>query len=336
MRPGGAILGASGCSVITRSGETAMYQFVVRRVLLSIPTLLIVSFLVFSMIRLNPDSVVAARLGEGYTPEQAELIKDEYGLNNPLATEYLKWLGRVVSGDWGESAYTSKSVLGVMGPKIATTFELAFLAVIMAVLIGVPIGVYSAMRQDRWPDYLLRSFAIFGLSVPGFLIATIVLALLAKNFQWIPPIQYHSLADDPIKNLQQMWMPAFIVSLASSAQLMRFSRTMMLDVLRQDYIRTAWSKGLRERAIVTQHALRNAMLPVITVLGLTMAALIGGTVIFESIFSIPGLGRHLILAVAQKDFAVVQGVTLFFAIAVITVNLLVDVSYTVLDPRART
>jgi peptide/nickel transport system permease protein len=215
------------------------------------------------------------------------------------------------------------------------TFELAFLAIVIAVLIGVPIGVYSAMRQDRWADYILRTFAVFGLSVPGFLIATIVLALLAKNFQWIPPIKYHSLAENPWRNLQMMWMPAVIVSLATAAQVMRFARTMMLDVLRQDYIRTAWSKGLRERAIITQHALKNAMLPVITVIGLTMATLIGGTVIFEQIFFIPGLGRHLILAVAQKDFAVVQGVALFFSIAVVAVNLLVDVSYTVLDPRAR-
>ena len=313
-----------------------MYQFVLRRAVLSIPTLIIVSFLIFGMIRLNPDSVVAARLGEGYTPEQAELIKDEYGLNNPIATEYVAWLGRVVRGDWGESAYTSKSVLSEMGPKIGVTLELAFLALVFAVIVGVPVGVYSAMRQDRWPDYVLRSFAIFGLSVPGFLIATVVLALLAKQFQWIPPIRYHGLIDDPLKNLQQMWMPAVIVSLATSAQVMRFARTMMLDVLRQDYIRTAWSKGLRERAIITQHALKNAMLPVITVIGLTLATLIGGTVTFEQIFGIPGLGRHLILAVAQKDFAVVQGVALFFSIAVVTVNLIVDVSYTVLDPRART
>ena len=313
-----------------------MYQFLLRRMLLSIPTLLIVSFLIFSMIRLNPDSVVAARLGEGYTPEQAEQVKDEYGLNNPLATEYVKWLGRVVRGDWGESAYTSKSVLTEMGPKIGVTFELAFLAICFAVVIGVPIGVYSAMRQDRWPDYVLRSIAIFWLSVPGFLIATLILAILAKRFGWIPPIRYVSIVDNPLQNLQQLWMPALIVSLATSAQVMRFARTMMLDVLRQDYIRTAWSKGLRERAIITQHALRNAMLPVITVIGLTLATLIGGTVTFESIFSIPGLGRHLILAVAQKDFAVVQGVALFFSLAVVTVNLIVDVSYTVLDPRART
>lgn len=313
----------------------AMYQFVLRRLLLAVPTLLIVSFLIFGMIRLDPDSVVAARLGEGYTEEQANMVKETYGLNEPVATEYVKWLGRVVRGDWGESAYTFKPVLSEMAPKIGVTFELAFLAILFAVIIGVPIGVFSAMRQDRWPDYVLRSFAIFGLSVPGFLIATIVLALLAKNFGWIPSIRYQSLREDPIANLQQMWMPAFIVSLATSAQVMRYARTMMLDVLRQDYIRTAWAKGLRERVIVVRHALKNALLPVVTVIGLTMATLVGGTVIFESLFSLPGMGRHLILAVSQKDFAVVQGVALFFAITVVLVNLIVDVSYTLLDPRAR-
>lgn len=312
-----------------------MYAFIVRRLLLSLPTLVIVSFLVFLMIRLNPDSVVAARLGEGYTPEQAEIIKDEYGLNNPVWSEYVKWMGDVLTGDWGKSAYTFRPVLEEMGPKIGVTFELALLAVLFAVIIGVPIGVFSAMRQDRWPDYTLRVFAIFGLSVPGFYIATILLALLAKNLEWTPDIQYTSFLDNPITNVKNLLLPAFILSLATAAQVMRFARTMMLDVLRQDYIRTAWSKGLRERVIIVRHALRNALLPVITVLGLTMAFLIGGTVVFEQIFTIPGLGTHLIRAVQQKDFAVVQGVTLFFATAVIVINLVVDVSYTVLDPRSR-
>lgn len=312
-----------------------MYSFVARRLLLSLPTLVIVSFLVFLMIRLNPDSVVAARLGEGYTAEQGEIIKEEYGLNNPVWSEYVKWTGNILTGDWGKSAYTFKPVLEEMGPKIWVTFELALIAVLFAVVIGIPIGVFSAMRQDRWPDYTLRIFAILGLSVPGFYVATIVLAIAAKQYGWAPDIQYVSFWDNPIQNLKNVWLPAFILSLATSAAVMRFSRTMMLDVLRQDYIRTAWSKGLRERVIIVRHALRNALLPVITVLGLTMATLIGGTVIFESLFTIPGLGTHLIRAVQQKDFAVVQGITLFFAFAVIVINLVVDVSYTVLDPRSR-
>jgi peptide/nickel transport system permease protein len=312
-----------------------MYRFVIRRLILSIPTLLIVSFLVFGMIRLNPDSVVAARLGEGYTPEQAEVIKEEYGLNNPLAAEYVRWLGRVVSGDWGQSAYTFRPVTQEMAPKIAVTIELAFIAVIFSVILGVPIGVFSAMRQDRWPDYFLRSFAIFGLSVPGFVIATFLLAILAVQAGWSPNLRYNTPLDSPIENLKQMWLPALILSLATAAQVMRFARTMMLDVLRQDYIRTAWAKGLRERVIIVRHALKNAMLPVITILGLTMATLVGGTVIFEQIFTLPGLGTYLIRSVAQKDFVVVQGITLFFAFAVVVINLVVDISYTIIDPRSR-
>jgi peptide/nickel transport system permease protein len=312
-----------------------MYRFFVRRLLLSIPTLLIVSFLVFMMVRIDEESVVAARLGEGYTPEAAEAVKEDYGLNNPVWSEYIKWLGNVLTGDWGESAYTFEPVLSEMGPKIGVTLELALLAVLFSLVIGVPIGVFSAMRQDRWPDYTLRVFAVFGLSVPGFLLATILLTILARRFSWIPDTQYTSFFENPWVNLKNMWLPAFLLSLASAAQVMRFSRTMMLDVLRQDYIRTAWAKGLRERVVIARHALRNALLPVITVLGLTMAFLVGGTVVFESLFTLPGLGTHLIRAVQQKDFAVVQGVTLFFACAVILINLLVDITYTILDPRAR-
>lgn len=312
-----------------------MYQFVARRFLLSIPTLLIVSFLVFGMVRINPDSIVAARLGEGYTEQQATQIKHEYGLDRPVATEYARWIGDILRGDWGTSAYTYRPVLREMGPKIAVTLELAIFAVVLSVLIGLPVGVYSAMRQDKWPDYVLRTNAILGLSVPGFYVATIVLALLARQLQWIPDIRYHSVFDNPFANLQQMWLPSLILSLGTAASVMRYARTMMLDVLRQDYIRTAWSKGLDERVVIFRHALKNAMLPVVTILGLTMATLVGGTVIFEGLFGLPGLGTHLVGAVARKDFAVIQGVTLFFAVAVVTINLLVDISYTMLDPRSR-
>ncbi|MGE5596281.1 MAG: ABC transporter permease [Hyphomicrobiales bacterium] len=314
-----------------------MYQFVLRRILLSIPTLLIVSFLVFGMIRLDPDSVVAARLGEGadlHGPA-AQAIRDDYGLDEPIYSEYFRWLGNTLQGDWGHSALSFKPVLKEMAPKIGVTLELSLIAVFFSVVIGVPIGVFSAMRQDRLPDYVLRTGAILALSVPGFYIATVTIALTAYYFNWIPPVKYTSFSENPLKNVQQMLLPAFILSLATAASVMRYSRTMMLDVLRQDYVRTAWAKGLRERVIIFRHALKNALLPVVTVLGLTMAILVGGTVIFEQIFSLPGLGTYLVYSVAQKDFAPVQGVTLFFAIAVVIINLVVDLSYTVLDPRAR-
>ncbi|MBA4179988.1 MAG: glutathione ABC transporter permease GsiC [Anaerolinea sp.] len=312
-----------------------MPQFVLRRLVLSLPTLVIVSFLIFGMVRINPDSIVAARLGEGYTEDQAARIRDQYGLDEPVVTEYARWVGNILRGDWGESAYTFEPVLKEMGPKIAVTLELALFAIVFAVIIGLPVGVFSAMRQDQWPDYVLRTNAILGLSVPGFYVATVVLAILANQFSWIPDIRYHSFLDDPLGNLKQMWLPALILSLGTAASVMRYSRTMMLEVLRQDYIRTAWAKGLSERVVIFRHALKNAMLPVVTILGLTMAALVGGTVIFETLFGLPGLGRHLTGAVQRKDFVVIQGVTLFFAVAVVVINLIVDISYTVLDPRSR-
>jgi peptide/nickel transport system permease protein len=313
-----------------------MQQYVVRRLLLATVTLLLTSFLVFLAIRLDPDAVIAARLGENYTQEQAEAVKADYGLDQPVMQEYVRWLLRVVQGDCGTSAYTYKPVLREMGPRVAVTLEFALLAVTFAVLIGIPNGVLSALRQDRWPDYSLRVVAVFGLSVPGFYIATIVLAVLAKNFHWIPDIRYKTLTEDPLGNLQQMALPAFILSLSTSASVMRYTRAMMVDVLRQDYIRTAWAKGMRERSVVVRHALKNALLPVITVLGISMTFLVGGTVIYETLFVLPGQGTHLVRAVQQRDFAVVQGVTLFYAIAVVLINLMVDLSYTVLDPRTRT
>jgi peptide/nickel transport system permease protein len=313
-----------------------MQQYVLRRLLLALVTLLITSFLVFGAIRLDPDAVVAARLGENFTQAQADAVKADYGLDKPVAREYLRWLLQVLRGDWGTSAYTHRPVLSEMAPRIAVTLEFALLAVTFAVLIGIPNGVLSALRQDRWPDYTVRVFAVFGLSVPGFYIATIVLALLAKNFHWIPDIRYQRLTEDPLGNLQQMALPAFILSLSTSATVMRYTRAMMVDVLRQDYVRTAWAKGLRERAVVVRHALKNAMLPVITVLGLSMTFLVGGTVIYETLFVLPGQGTLLVRAVQQRDFALVQGITLFFAVAVVLINLLVDISYTLLDPRART
>ncbi len=312
-----------------------MYKFVVRRLMLAIPTLLIVSFLAFGMIRINPDSIVTARLGEAYSEEAAREIKADYGLDKPFYTEYFRWLGDVARGDLGTSALSFRPVADEVGPKIIVTLELAALAVLFAVVVGVPVGVISAMRQDKWPDYILRSVAIFGLSVPNFYIATILLTVFAINFNWGPSLKYIEFWDNPLRNLQQFAFPAFILSLGTSAQVMRFSRTMMLDVLRQDYIRTAWAKGLRERLVISRHALKNAMLPVITVLGLTAANLVGGTVIFETLFTLPGVGGYLTYSVAQKDFQPIQGVVLLFAFAVIVINLVVDISYTLLDPRAK-
>lgn len=312
-----------------------MQQLIIRRILLSVPTLLIVTFSIFGMLRVNPDAVALSRLGESYTPEAAQRLKEQYRLDKPVYTEYPRWLFDVLKGDWGKSDYTNRPVLDEMAPKIAVTMELAILAVVFAVIIGIPVGILSAIRQDTWPDYILRSMTILALAVPGFLLATIALAILARQFGWIPSLQYTDIWENPFRNLGQMWVPALILSLATAAGVMRYARTMMLDVLRQDYIRTAWSKGLQERTVIFRHALRNALLPVITVVGISMAFLVGGTVIFESLFTLPGLGTYLIQAAAQRDFAVVQGVTLFLASAVVFINLVVDLAYVALDPRTK-
>jgi peptide/nickel transport system permease protein len=312
-----------------------MQKVILRRLALSIPALLIVSFLIFGMLRLDPEAAVAARLGEGYTPEAAEKLREQLGLNNPVATEYLRWLGNLLRGDWGTSLYSHRPVLEEVLPRIQVTLQLALTAVTFAIIIGIPIGIISAIRQDSWIDYLLRGLSVLGLSVPGFVIGTLVLAGLAIQFGWIPPTTYWAPWDNPVLNFQQFALPALILSLATSASVMRYTRTMMLDVLRQDYIRTAWAKGLRERVIITRHALKNVLLPVVTVIGLTMATLVGGTVIFETLFMLDGVGRLLIRAVFERDFPLVQGITLLFAFAVVFINLVVDISYTMLDPRAR-
>jgi peptide/nickel transport system permease protein len=313
-----------------------MQKVILRRMVLSIPALLIVSFLIFGMLRLDPEAAIEARLGEGgFSPEAAQKLREQLGLDQPVATEYVRWVANLLRGDWGTSLYTHRPVLDEVRPRVQVTLQLALTAVTFAVIIGIPIGIISAIRQDSWIDYLLRVLSILGLSIPGFVVATFVMAFLAIQFGWIPSTRYWAPWENPVLNFQQFALPALILSLSTSAAVMRYTRTMMLDVLRQDYIRTAWAKGLRERVIILRHALKNVLLPVVTVLGLTMAALVGGTVIFETLFTLDGVGRLLIRAVLERDFPLVQGITLLFAIAVVFINLVVDISYTLLDPRAR-
>lgn len=313
-----------------------MLQEITRRVLLAIPTVLIVSFLVFSMIRFLPGDVAVAKLGEGYTEEAAQLIREEYGLDEPWPQQYVSYLGGVLRGDFG-MAESGQPVLSEIRSRLPVTLELALLAVAFSALIGIPLGVLSAIRQDTPLDYLGRATAIFGLAVPGFVVATLIQSFF--SIQWginIASIRYYPFTSDPVANLGQMWIPALLLSLGTGAQVMRMTRAMMLEVQRQDYIRTANAKGLRERVVLVRHSLRNALMPVVTIFGLQMAFLIGGTVIFESIFSLPGMGRYLIEAVTRRDYAVVQGITLIFAAGVVLINLIVDLSYTFLDPRTRT
>jgi peptide/nickel transport system permease protein len=222
-----------------------------------------------------------------------------------------------------------------MKTRLPVSFELGIMATVFAILVGVPIGIISAIRQDSLLDYALRSLSVGMLAIPGYWIATLVIVYGALWFGWTPPITYIRFSDDPWGNIRQFLVPALLLGITGSASLMRLTRTTMLEVLRQDYIRTAWSKGLREQVVIVRHALRNAMIPVITLMGLSLATIAGGTVIFEQIFNLPGMGRYLFLSVNQRDYPAVQGVVLVFAAVVVLANLLTDIAYGLLDPRIR-
>ncbi len=313
-----------------------MLQLVARRALLSLVTVWIVTLIAFSLVRVIPGDITVALLGESRTEEQAAVLRERLGLNQSFGEQYVRWMADLARGDLGTSLLPNRQAVGgQVADRLEPTLLLMFTALLFAVVIGIPIGVLAAVRQNSPLDFVLRSFSILGLSIPGFYIATQLLGVLAKQWGWIPPIGWVGIREDPLGAAQRIWMPALILSLASAAQLMRMSRAMMLEVMRQDYIRTAWAKGLRERRIIVRHALRNALLPVITILGLSMAFLVGGTVVFETLFGLPGIGTYMVNSVIARDYVAVQGVTVVFAVAVVLINLLVDLSYTFLDPRLR-
>jgi peptide/nickel transport system permease protein len=264
-----------------------------------------------------------------------EDLRAKLGLDRPIYVQYFEWLGRVVAGDLGESLWTKRPVLEELIRRVPITLELGLLALFFAVVIAVPVGVLAATRQDSVADYVFRSLAILGLSVPGFWKATLVVLLPAIWWGWSPPVHYAEFSKDPWRHLVQFSIPAFILAIASSAGIMRLTRAQLLEVLRQDYVRTAWAKGLRERGVVLKHGLKNAIIPVVTVLGLQISGILGGTVIFESIFGLPGMGRFLFDAVNQRDYPVIQGVNLLVVTVVVVMNLIVDACYVLLDPRIR-
>lgn len=314
-----------------------MGSYLLRRLGLAVITILGVSFLTFSSVRLIPGDVVdVLSSGSGVTHiEGKEALRRQLGLDRPLPVQYVAWMSKIVRGDFGRSLISNDSVAANVRSRMPVSLELGILATLFGFLIGVPIGIISAMRQDTWLDYALRSISVGMLAIPGYWIATLVIVYGALWFGWTPPIIYIPFNEDPWGNIRQFLLPAALLGITGSAGLMRLTRTTMLEVLRQDYVRTAWSKGLSERVVVVRHALRNAMIPVVTLMGLSLATIAGGTVIFEQIFNLPGMGRYLFLSVNQRDYPAVQGVVLVFAAIVVFANLLTDIAYGVLDPRIR-
>jgi len=318
-----------------------MRAYLIRRLLLIIPTLLLVTVIVFGFIRFIPGDIIDLMVsqmnleGEMGASETSEGIRKALGLDVPVHIQYVSWLGGALRGDLGTSLWKNEPVTGMIFSRIPVTAELAALAVITAILIALPIGVYSAIRQDTGGDYVGRTFAILCISVPNFWIGTMIMVYPSIYFQWSPPMEYIPLIKDVGGNLLQFIIPGFIMGMVMSGTTMRMTRTMMLEVLRQDYIRTAWSKGLTERTVVLRHAVKNAMIPVISMIGLLFTYVIAGSVVIEQIFNLPGMGRLMIEALNKRDYPVISGINLVLAGGVLLINLGIDLTYGYLDPRVQ-
>jgi peptide/nickel transport system permease protein len=262
-------------------------------------------------------------------------MRAKLGLDRPIHVQYLDWVGRALRGDLGQSLYSSRPITIELAYRLPVSLELGGVALVFAVLLGVPIGVISAVRQDSVQDYVARSSAILGLSVPGFWLGTLVVVVPAIYLGWSPSIQYKPFDTHPWGHISQFLLPGFLLGVASAASIMRLMRTQLLEVLRHDYVRTAWAKGLAERKVVLKHSLKNALIPVVTILGIQVAQILSGTVIFESIFGLPGMGRYLFDSITERDYPAIQGINLVVVTTVVTVNLIVDLVYAWLDPRIR-
>jgi peptide/nickel transport system permease protein len=316
-----------------------MQAYIARRLLALIPTLFFASLIVFVTVRLIPGSVIDLMLSQNDISAgkaSREQLISALGLDKPMWEQYGRWMGGILlHGDFGRSLWQNTPVAELLAARLPVTFQLGFMALLVALTVAIPIGAYSAMRQDTAGDYVGRSFSILMLAVPSFWMGTMVMVFPSIWWGWSPEVKFIPFRQDPLHNLSQMILPAIILGTSLSAVTMRLTRTMMLEVLRQDYIRTAWAKGLSERLVVSRHALRNALIPVVTLIGLQAPLLIGGAVIMEQIFVIPGMGLLLLEAVNQRDYPIITGVFLIVGVAVMVINLLVDLSYGLLDPKVR-
>jgi peptide/nickel transport system permease protein len=316
-----------------------MQAYVARRMLALVPTLFFASLIVFVTVRLIPGDVIDLMLSQNDV-SASQLTRDQLiaalRLDKPMWEQYGRWIGAILlRGDFGQSLWQNTPVAELLLARMPVTLELGLLALIVALTVAIPIGVYSAVRQDTPGDYVARSFSILMLAVPSFWTGTMVMVFPSIWWGWSPEVRFVPFSIDPIQNLKQMIIPAVILGTALSAVSMRLTRTMMLEVLRQDYIRTAWAKGLSEPLVVSRHALRNALIPVVTLIGVQAPLLIGGAVIMEQIFVIPGMGLLLLEAVNQRDYPIITGVFLVVGVAIMLLNLLIDLSYGLLDPKVR-
>jgi peptide/nickel transport system permease protein len=313
-----------------------MRSYIIRRLILIIPTVFIVSVIVFTTIRLIPGSIVDYIVSsyEFQTHADLQTVRHELGLDKPVIEQYGIWMGQIlIHGNLGKSMIDQTPVAEEVAARWPITVELGLLALIVAQIIAIPIGIYSAIRQDTISDYFARSFAIIAISIPPFFLATLVIVFPSIWWHYMPPLYVVSITKNLAGNLKMFIIPAIVLGVGYAGLTMRMTRTMMLEVLRQDYIRTAWSKGLNERVVVLRHALKNALLPIITIIGSQVSLLIGGSVIIENIFQLPGMGQLFINAIGQRDYTLVESIVLLYAVAIVIINLLTDLTYGMLDPR---
>ena len=315
-----------------------MAQFILRRVALLIPVLLGVSLVVFTLVRLIPGDATLLAIGvdQRITPEQRELVRKSYGLDQPQPVQYLRWMEHVLQGDLGTSLRTRRSVNEELRLRLPVTVELTLLAALLGTVPAMAVGVLAAVRRNSALDYAATIGTLIGVSVPNFLLATLLVLVFSLWLRWLPPIGYVEIEKDPLGNLKTMILPALSLSLPLAAVLMRNTRSAVLEVLGQEHVRVARAKGLTERRVLGRHVILNASLPILTVVGIQVASLLGGTVIIETIFALPGIGRYIYEAIANRDYPVVQGVTIVIAAIFVVVSMTVDILYAVLDPRLRT
>jgi peptide/nickel transport system permease protein len=315
-----------------------MLRYTIRRFFLMIPTLFGVAVLVFLLLRAMPGDIVEMRMlmdGGQVSPEALAVERARLGLDQPLLYQFYHWITGIMVGDFGTSMWTGRPVIEEIGSRLGLSLQVAIMATILAVMISIPLGTISALYNNTWIDHIIRSFAIAGLAIPSFWLGMLIILALLYTFNWIPPLTYTPIWEDPLRNLSQLIWPAIAVGYRYSAVATRMTRSTLLEVLQEDYIRTARAKGVYERLVLSRHAIRNAMLPVVTVIGLEFAFLIGGLVVTEQVFNLNGIGKLFVETVLRADYTMVQALVMLVAAFFIIINFVVDLLYAVLDPRIR-
>jgi peptide/nickel transport system permease protein len=312
-----------------------MTAYILRRLVMLVPVLIVVGVVVFGLVHLTPGDPAAVILGDRATPEDIARLRDQLGLNDPLPVQFVHWFGNVLRLDFGESIFLGEPVTQALLDRVQPTALLTLYALSIQVLIGIPAGVLAAVRYNSPVDRALTVMAISGSAIPTFFLGILLILIFAVRLRWLPSGGYVPFGEDPVAHVKGMLMPAFALGFSAAGLLARLVRSSMLDVLREDYVRTAFAKGLPEQLVIVRHALRNALIPALTIIGISLGALLGGAVVTETVFTIPGMGRLVVQSIARRDYPVIQGAIIAIAMTYVLVNLVVDVLYVYVDPRVR-